>query len=131
MGHSPPDRRFLEVQPQDPAKFSGDIRVLLREVGSRDDQLGLRPSEVRTPVFDDPIGGEDSADLRNDRVIGDFRVDRDLVLRRFGLYFSDAPTDDALLNQDDARGEVDMLPAQSQNFGHRNRVQMATITIVR
>ena len=34
------------------------------------------------------------------------------------FYFADAPADNALLNQNHARGEVDMLPAQRQDFGH-------------
>lgn len=50
--------------------------------------------------------------------LGESRVDGNFVLRRFGFYFADAPAHDALLNQNDACGEVDMLPAQRQDFGH-------------
>src|SRR3954454_4804745 len=49
--------------------------------------------------------------------LGERRVDWDFVFGSFGFYSSDTPADDSLLNQNHARGEVDMLPAQCQDLG--------------
>ena len=48
---------------------------------------------------------------------------------RFSL--TDAPVDDALLNQHHPSFEVDVLPTKSQHFDTRIPVHIATITIVR
>ncbi len=48
----------------------------------------------------------------------EYRIERDFVMGSFGFYFADAPADNALLNQNQACGKVDMLPAQSQDFGN-------------
>ena len=48
----------------------------------------------------------------------EYRIERDFVIGSFGFNFADAPADNALLNQNQACRKVDMLPAQSLDFGN-------------
>jgi hypothetical protein len=82
------------------------------------ENLPLNDASVVSATGD--VGREDkplrTVTLPIDRNIGECRIKRDVIIGCFVFDFADSPVDDSLLNQHHPGVEVNVLPAEGQQF---------------